>query len=393
MAERPAARGRGNIGILIALVIVLIVGMLAGVSFWSLYGERIAGGAAAPPGPRSIVRVAPLGQATLAPLVERAEPAVVSIAVAQQSPLEQNPLLRDPMYRRFFGVPDEALQPRLSAGSGVIVDAARGIVMTNYHVVRGARAIQVTLNDRREVPAEVVGVDRLTDLAVLRVRADDLVGLPFEEANDIQVGDYVVAIGNPFGLGQTVTAGIVSALGRGLSTHGYENYIQTDAPINPGNSGGPLINLSGEIVGINSAIFGPGQGNVGIGFAVPANIARFVLEQILEHGEVRRGQIGVVLEDFIPGEGAPAEVEGVLVRAVAQDSPAAEAGLRPGDVVVAARGRPTPDPTTLRNAVGLTEIGQELPLTVLRGGERLELAVPVAAGPTPEGEEPLVLTR
>lgn len=336
--------------------------------------------------------VAPLGRATLAPLVARAGPAVVSIAVVQSSPAEQNPLLRDPLYRRFFGVPDDAaLQPRLSAGSGVVVDAARGLIVTNYHVVRGARAIEVALTDRRHLEAELVGVDELTDIALLRVRATGLTALPFADTSDLQVGDYVVAIGNPFGLGQSATAGIVSALGR-AGAHGYENYIQTDAPINPGNSGGPLINLQGEIVGINSAIFSAGQGNIGIGFAVPANIAGHVVEQILEHGEVRRGQIGVVLRDTLPtGRDPPAA--GVEVAAVQPGSAAAEAGLRPGDVIVAARGQPTPSATAVRNAVGLTEIGESIPLEIRRGSERLDLSIPVRPGPRPEGEQPLRLVR
>ncbi len=386
-------QNRQTAGLLIALLIVMIVGIVGGAAFWAVYGDRIGGGENAPSTPQQIVRVAPLGQATLAPLVERAEPAVVSIATVQASPLEQNPLLRDPMYRRFFGVPDEALQPRLSAGSGVIVDAQRGIVVTNHHVVRDAQEILVVLNDRRRLPARLLGSDPLTDIAVLEIPAENLVALPFADPFEVQVGDYVVAIGNPFGLGQTVTAGIISALGRGLSAHGYENYLQTDAPINPGNSGGPLLDLRGEIVGINSAIFGPGQGNVGIGFAVPANIARFVLEQILEHGEVRRGQIGVALSDYVPGENAPAPVEGVLVAGVQPDSPAARAGLRPGDVIVAARGKPTPTATTLRNAVGLTEIGAEVPLTILRDGEQVEIAVPVQPSPETEPEQPLQLVR
>ncbi len=373
----------------IVLLVVLPLGLLAGAGLWALYGRQ-----ASRVGPTQTERltVAPFGRATLAPLVERAGPAVVSIAVLQRSPLEQNPLLRDPLYRRFFGVPDAAAQPRLSAGSGVIVDAGRGLILTNHHVIEGASAIEVALSDRRRIAAQLVGSGPLTDIAVLRIRAEGLTGLPLGDTGELAVGDYVVAIGNPFGLGQTVTAGIVSALGRGLSAHGYESYIQTDAPINPGNSGGPLIGLDGEIVGINSAIFGPGA-NIGIGFAVPANIARFVMEQILEHGEVRRGQNGVQLLDYVPGEDAPAEVEGVLVADVVRGSPAAGAGLRPGGVIVAAGGRETPTATTLRNAVGLTEVGERLRLTVLRGGRRVELDVPVVAGDAPGGERPLDLTR
>lgn len=371
------------------LALAALVALAAGAGFWAARrggeGAQTFGASGAP------LQVAPLGRATLAPLVARAGPAVVSIAVVQASPAEQNPLLRDPLYRRFFGVPDAAVQPRLSSGSGVIVHAGRGLILTNHHVINGAQAIEVALSDRRRFEAELVGSDPLTDIAVLRIRAPNLTALPLGDADRLAVGDYVVAIGNPFGLGQTVTAGIVSALGRGLSADGYESYIQTDAPINPGNSGGPLISLDGNIVGINSAIFGPGA-NIGIGFAVPANIARFVMEQILEHGEVRRGQIGVQLVDYAPGEGAPAPVEGVLVAAVLRDSPAARAGLRPGDVVTAAGGRPTPTAATLRNAVGLTEIGETVRLAIWRRGERGEVAVRVEPGSV-SGERGLELTR
>jgi S1-C subfamily serine protease len=325
------------------------------------------------------VDVRPLDEQTLAPLVKRAAPAVVNIAVLQASPTEQNPLLRDPYFRRYFGIPDEALAPVLAAGSGVIVDGQRGLVLTNNHVVEGARQIEVSLTDRRRFPAELVGTDPATDLAVLRIRGPELPALPLGDSGRLQVGDYVVAIGNPFQLGQTVTAGIVSALDRGIDPQGYESYIQTDAPINPGNSGGPLIALDGSIVGINSAIFGPGA-NVGIGFAVPSSTARFVMEQILEHGEVRRGQIGVVVTETLPPPGgAEPPAAGALIARVMPGSPAARAGLRDGDIVVAAGGRPTRTAVALRNAIGLTEVGQSIPLTVQRAGERTELSVAIGS--------------
>lgn len=219
----------------------------------------------------------PLNRLTLAPLVERVAPAVVNIAVLQSSPYAQNPLLRDPYYRLFLGVPDEALAPRISAGSGFVVDAERGLVVTNQHVVAHARAIAVGIGDR-QVEAELLGSDPLTDIAVLRIPARGLKALPLGESAKAHVGDYVVAIGNPFEVGQTVTAGIISAV-RAPSAGGPP-YVQTDAPINPGNSGGPLINMRGEVIGINSAIIGPSGGNVGIGLAVPSDVARRVVESI-----------------------------------------------------------------------------------------------------------------
>jgi serine protease DegQ len=322
----------------------------------------------------------PPDQRTLAPLVKRAAPAVVNIAVLQASPADQNPLLRDPFFRRYYGLPSTAAAPRLAAGSGVIVDARQGVVITNHHVVNDARAIEVSLPDRRQFDAQLVGSDESTDIAILRIPARNLPELPLGNSDALQTGDYVVAIGNPFQLGQTVTAGIVSALGRGLSRDGYESYIQTDAAINPGNSGGPLIALDGSVVGINSAIYGPGA-NVGIGFAVPANTARFVMDQILAHGEVRRGRIGAAITETSPPQGgAVPPVAGALIAAVAPGLSAAKAGLRRGDVIIAANGQRTPTASSLRNAIGLTEAGREITLTVQRGGERSNIPVRVIAG-------------
>ena len=219
---------------------------------------------------------------SLAPLVRKTSPAVVNIAVLQPSPAEQNPLLQDPFFRRYFGVPDTALQPAMAAGSGVIVDGARGFVITNFHVVRNAEAIQVTLKDGRKLSAELLGASPGLDLAVLRIGARNLPSLALGDSRKLEVGDYVVAIGNPFGLGQTVTSGIVSATERPLGEGDSRRFIQTDAPINPGNSGGALINLHGELVGINSALFSPSTsessaGNVGIGFAIPSNVVKQVM--------------------------------------------------------------------------------------------------------------------
>lgn len=268
-----------NLLIVPALIASAFVGGVA--SSW--LRDQSPSHATIPMAASAAVAAVPLGQASLSPLVEKTAAAVVNIAVLQPSPYEQNPLLRDPYFRRFFGVPDRALGPRLSAGSGVIVDARRGIVITNHHVVRNATAIQVTLGDGRAIEARLLGSDPRTDIAILQIRAGGLTQLPLGDSDALKVGDYVVAIGNPFEIGQTVTAGIVSALGRSRQG-GSPAYVQTDAPINPGNSGGPLISMRGEVIGINSAIIGPGEGNVGIGLAVPSNTARQVLRQIVRSG-------------------------------------------------------------------------------------------------------------
>jgi serine protease DegQ len=272
---------------LLLLLALVAAGAVGGASFWWLYVKPGTEPAAELPAPLPVDAV-PLNRLTLSPLVERAAPAVVNIAVLQSSPLEQNPLLRDPYFRYFFNVPDEALAPRLSAGSGVIVDAQRGIVLTNHHVVRNARAIEVTVGERR-LEARFLGSDPRIDIAVLQIPARGLKQLPLGNSDRLEVGDYVVAIGNPFEIGQTVTAGIISALGRGRrGGEGPATYVQTDAPINPGNSGGPLISMRGEVIGINTAIIGPGEGNVGIGLAVPSNVARRVMEIVVERSGAAR---------------------------------------------------------------------------------------------------------
>jgi serine protease Do/serine protease DegQ len=306
------------------------------------------------------------GMPTLAPVLEKVMPAVVNIAVLQRSPEEENPLLRDPFFRRFFGVPGEA-QPQIAAGSGVIVDARNGYVMTNAHVVKDAREVLVTLRDNRRLPAKLVGADPGTDIALLKVEPKNLVEARFGDSDLLQVGDFVVAIGNPFGIGQTATSGIVSALGRsGLSMEGYEHFIQTDASINPGNSGGALINLKGELIGINTAIIGPSGGNVGIGFAVPTVIARAVMDQLIRFGEVRRGRLGLGMTD-------PASGEGALIESVQPDSPAARAGLRKGDVVTALNGRPVRGAAELRARLGVVPVGESVELRVRRGKETTSL--------------------
>ncbi len=318
------------------------------------------------------------GESSLAPMLRSVTGAVVNISVVSRAPQEDNPLLADPFFRRFFGVPD---QPRAqqSAGSGVIVDAERGYVLTNHHVIESATEVKVTLKDRRELAARLIGSDPATDIAVLEVEAAALTALRIGDSDALEVGDFVVAIGNPFGLGQTVTSGIVSALGRtGLNIENYEDFIQTDAAINPGNSGGALVNLRGELVGINTAILGPSGGNVGIGFAVPVAIARAVMEQIIRYGEVRRGFVGILSQDLTPALAASLKTtttEGALIADVVPKSPAQRAGLRKGDVVVAADGRPIRTSSALRNRMGLTPIGQEVRLGVLRDGARRDFLV------------------
>jgi Do/DeqQ family serine protease len=324
------------------------------------------------------------GLPTLAPMLRRVMPAVVSITVQAREPAEENPLYKDPFYRRFFGDQLPADRQILAAGSGVVIAAERGLVLTNNHVVRNAEHIGVALADGRRIEAKLVGADPPTDLALLSITAQGLVGLVLDDSDKLEIGDYVVAIGNPFGLGQTVTFGVISALGRsGLGIEGYEDFIQTDAAINPGNSGGALVDIDGRLVGINTAIVGPAGGNIGIGFAIPSNMVRQVAGQLSRFGKVNRGQLGVLIQDQ-PGAMRTAmkaqSPPGARVAEVTPGSAAEKAGLRRGDVIIAVDGRPIVSAGQLRARVGLMPVGQSVALEVLRDGDRIKLNARVAAG-------------
>jgi Do/DeqQ family serine protease len=321
---------------------------------------------------------------TMAPLVERVTPAVVNTAVRSRVQVQANPLFEDPFFRRFFDLPEQPPQrDALSAGSGVIVDAGRGYVLTNHHVIADAQEIQVTLKDRRTYAARLIGDDPETDIALVEMDAPNLSAVAFGDSDRLKVGDLVIAIGNPFGLGQTVTSGIVSALGRGgLGIEGYEDFIQTDASINPGNSGGALVDSKGELVGINTAILGPTGGNIGIGFAVPVNMARAVMTQLIEHGEVRRGRLGIVIQDLTPDLAAATNLDlrgGAVVTRVEPSSPAARAGLLQGDVIVEVNGIPVDAAADLRNMVGLMPVGAALDIVLYREQRRQSVRARVEA--------------
>jgi len=338
---------------------------------------------------------------TFAPLLERVTPAVVNVAVASAAPqVPQNPLLDDPFFRRFFDLPEEFQQPPIpqqGVGSGVIIDAERGLIVSNSHVVQNAESIVVTLTDRRQFEAEVIGSDPPTDVALLKIEADGLSELELGNSDDLDVGDFVIAIGNPFGLGQTATAGIVSALGRsGINVEGYEDFIQTDASINPGNSGGALVGLDGTLKGINSAILSPAGGNIGIGFAIPSNMVREVVSQLLEYGEVQRGRIGIGIQDVLPGLSEALDLgvnRGALVSEVEPGSPAEEAGIQPYDVIIAVNGEEVATASELRNAIGLVRLGETVTLTYVRDGQTMEVDVRVgpaeetATAPRPGGDQ------
>lgn len=324
---------------------------------------------------------------TLAPMLKTVTPAIVNVATRSKVKVQNNPLLQDPFFRRFFNVPDQQQpqeQETQSLGSGVIVDADKGYILTNNHVIKNAESIQVTLRDGRSYKAKLVGTDPETDIAVIKIKADKLTALSFGDSDKLQVGDFVVAIGNPFGLGQTVTSGIVSALGRsGLGIEGYEDFIQTDASINPGNSGGALVNLHGHIIGINTAIFSQSGGNIGIGFAIPINMARDVMKQLIKHGEVKRGMLGVQVQDLTPELAEAFDIDkhqgkGAVVTSVTKDSAAEKAGIKVGDVIIAANDRPVNNSSDIRNIVGLLQIGDTVRLKLIRNGSPITITAKVA---------------
>jgi Do/DeqQ family serine protease len=318
---------------------------------------------------------------TLAPMIKRVSPAVVNIAtrgtIRERQP--QNPLLEDPFFRRFFDIPDMGPRERQfqSAGSGVIFDAKNGYIVTNAHVVDNATEITVTLQDGRDLTATIVGTDAPSDVAVLKVPPGNLIQVALGDSTRLEVGDFVVAIGNPFGLQHTVTSGIVSGLGRsGINPDGYEDFIQTDASINPGNSGGALVNLRGELIGINSAILSRSGGNIGIGFAIPVNMARSIMDQLLSYGSVKRGLLGVSIYSLTPDTAKAlniATLQGVLVSQVNEGSAADKAGIKPGDVITSINGQTIKSNTELRNAVGLARVGDKLDVAIIREGKPLHL--------------------
>jgi len=311
---------------------------------------------------------------SLAPVIKQAGPAVVGIATRGSQPAPYNPFMDDPFFRRFFGAPPQQRERETqSQGSGVIVDADKGYVVTNHHVVEGANEITVSLQDGRSLKAKLVGSDERTDLAVVQVPAGKLAAIALGDSDSLEVGDFVVAIGNPFGLDHTVTSGIVSALGRrGLNEENYEDFIQTDAAINPGNSGGALIDLDGKLVGINAAIISRSGGNMGIGFAIPVNMVRGVMNQLIANGEVSRGMLGVITSDLpseLAGELGVPDGQGAVVNSVTPDSAAAKAGILPGDVVVAIDGKAIGSSAELRNRIGLARTGQKVKVDLVRDGK------------------------
>ena len=319
---------------------------------------------------------------TLAPMLEKVTPSVVNIATSG-TVVQKSPLFNDPFFRRYFDVPQQRRErKRTGLGSGVILDAKEGYIVTNNHVIEKADDIVVTLSDGRKLDATIVGRDPGADVAIIQVEAKNLTAIKTANSNKLRVGDFVVAIGNPFGLGQTVTSGIVSALGRsGLGIESYEDFIQTDASINPGNSGGALVNLRGELIGINTAIVGPNGGSVGIGFAIPVNMAQQIIAQLIEHGEVKRGRLGFTAQDLTPELAEAFDIDqrqGVVVARVEEDSAAEKAGMRAGDVIIAVNDDSVEDSADVRNMIGLIRVGTKIEIDIIRDGKQKRLVAKIA---------------
>ncbi len=332
---------------------------------------------------------------SLAPIVKKASPAVVNIStrgtVAEKA--GRNPLFDDPFFKRFFDAPEMAPRQRQfqSAGSGVVVDSKQGFIITNAHVIENANEITVTTHDGHDYKATVVGSDAAADVALIKVKDAKLTELAIGDSGKAEVGDFVLAIGNPFGLQHTVTYGIISAVGRsGINPDGYEDFIQTDASINPGNSGGALINLRGELVGINSAILSRSGGNIGIGFAIPSNMVRSIMDQLVKYGEVKRGLLGVSIltltPDLAENLGAK-DLQGALVQQVVEGSAAEKAGLKAGDVITAVGGQPVKSGPELRNRIGLMRVGESVDLTYYRDGKTHHASAIVSAKGAAPGED------
>ena len=324
---------------------------------------------------------------SLSPMIKKVSPAVVNIAtrgtIHEKGP--QNPLLDDPFFRRFFDVPPDSGprdRPFQSAGSGVIFDAKSGYIVTNAHVVENASEITVTLQDGRDLKADVVGSDEPSDVAVLKVKSDGLIQIALGDSSRVEVGDFAVAIGNPFGLAHTVTSGIISGLSRsGINPDGYEDFIQTDASINPGNSGGALVNLRGELLGINTAIPSRSGGNIGIGFAIPVNMAHSVMDQLIKYGSVKRGLLGVSMYTVTPDIAKSLGLknsEGALVSQVVEGSPAQKAGIHTGDVITSVNGQSVKSNGELRNAIGLLRVGDKVEVGLLREGKPVHVTAIIA---------------
>lgn len=355
----------------------------------------------ATPHTASAAALNPGGMPSLAPVIKKVTPAVVNISTRGVIKKKVRGPRLPPLFRQFFGVPgNERTIKRAfrSLGSGVIIDAQKGYILTNYHVVHNAKQIRVILYDKRSFQATVVGADRRSDLAVLQIDAKNLHQIELGNSSRLDVGDYVIAIGNPLGLGHTATFGIVSALGRSGGARGprggkpvgtLDNYIQTDAAINPGNSGGALINLQGELIGINSAIASTTGANIGIGFAIPINMAKVVFHQLIKYGKVKHGVLGVYIQQVTPALAKqfdlPRGTRGALVTKVMEGSAADKAGLKQGDVITAVNGQPIAGADALSSYVGIRRVGTPLTLSVYRNGEKLTIRAKIGKAPKGSG--------